>query len=172
MAQSHPRPAQLHGAGAAIDAAPFNTVVNSDPVGTVTRFHASAALLFAFVALHGWGCSVKPWIHVFNNSRESIVIHVDEKEHVAQPAKQVSFLYENDALTVQIGSCSVLYRMASLPPEYIRTGWFRGHITFQMDSDRRAFVLKAHDEAPILAASYPQPEGYPLDPILNEACDG
>lgn len=138
----------------------------------MTHLRTSAALLFTIVALRGWGCSVKPWIHVFNNSQEPVVIRIDETEHVAQPSGQISFLYENDALTVHVGSCPVLYRMAPLPPEYVRTGWFRGNITFQIDSDRRAFVLKAHDKPPIETAAYRQPEGYPLDPILNEVCDG
>jgi len=137
-----------------------------------TRSRATIALLFAALALRAWGCSAKPWIHVFNNSQEPVVMRIDGKKLVARPAEQISFLYENDTLAVEIGSCPVLYRISFLPPEYMRTGWFRGHITFQIDPDRRAFVLNANDKPPISSVSYPQPEGYPLVPELTDACDG
>lgn len=114
-----------------------------------------------------WGCSIKPWIHVFNNSRDPIVVRVGEVQYVAEPSEAISFLYENDDLTVEVGEVQLAYRIAVVPPDFIRTGWFRGHMTFQVDPDRRVFVLKAHDRPPVDVGSYTQPEGFPLTPIRD-----
>ncbi len=132
-----------------------------------------AVLLVLVGAMAVWGCSVKERIHLFNNSRDTVVIRVKGKEYVAQPSEEVSFVYEHGELAVQVGGCPVLYRTSfRLPPGYKRTGWFRSHITFQIEPDRKAFVLRADDRPPISVASYAQPEGYPLIPALTDGCDG
>ena len=130
------------------------------------------ALILSLASAVAWACSVNPLIHVFNDSRERVVVRVGNKVYVAEPSRQTSFVYKDADVAVQIGDRSVLYRIAFLPPGYRRTGWFRSHITFQIEPDRRVFVLKAHDMPPIEAASYEQPEGYPLVPSSDDTRGG
>lgn len=131
---------------------------------------AGIALLVALTAIPG--CSVKPRIHVFNNSDERVIIHIGPDELAIEPDATVSFLYENDDLSVEIGESPILYQISGAPQEYIRTGWFRSHITLQVEPDRKVFVLRAQDRPPVVTASYPQPTGYPLVAISSNAPRG
>ena len=116
-------------------------------------------------------CSVKERIHLFNHSTEPIAIRVKDRDYQAEPGKELSFIYEHGQLSVRIGGCPVVYRTSfRLPSGYRKTGWFRSHIVFQVEPDRRVFVLRADAEPPIEVASYPQPEGFPLLPELSDAC--
>lgn len=112
-------------------------------------------------------CSVKPSIHVFNNSTQRIIVEAGQNKFIAEPGEEVSFVWGNEELTIVIGTTRVRYSISTVPPGYVRTGWLRAHVTFQLEADGKVFILRSHDRPPVIAASYRQPPGYPLAPIAH-----
>jgi len=129
------------------------------------KYGVAAAFALILGASFG-GCSIPALLHVFNNSGATIVVHVRDTTYTSGSGAEVAFEDRPD-VAFEIGGVTVRYPEIAVGPEYIRTGLTRAHITFQVERDRRMFVLKAGDQPPIDPALYPQPAGYPLVPIAQ-----
>ena len=67
--------------------------------------------------------------------------------------------------------CRLTYGAPYLPKEYLGSGFFRAHIYAQIEPGGKLYMMLPEDEAPIDAATYPQPEGYPVTPTVSGNCD-
>jgi hypothetical protein len=115
-----------------------------------------------------WGasCSVNPELHVFNNTGSTLRVFVDGEPLAADPGAVLSFSAGGD-LIVEFSSVKGRYALSMPPPDYVRTGPFRAHISLQLEADGRLFVLAVGGLPPIDVDSYPQPPGFPVLPVRH-----
>ena len=70
-----------------------------------------------------------------------------------------------------IGDCRLTYNAPYPPQEYIEPGFIRLHIYAQVEPGGKLYLMLPEEEAPIDAATYPQPDGYPITPKVSGDCD-
>jgi len=112
-------------------------------------------------------------LHLFNNMKHGVLVTYTDRlgrQQVSLHRHQVlDFL--GSRLEIQGKECVLVYEWEKLPPaEYVQVGAVNRHVHLQLEPDLRIFVLRAQDEAPVNAAAYAQPEGFPLVP--TKKCGG
>ena len=115
-------------------------------------------------------CSANPIFHVFNNTQASILFLVGREEYTASPMAGVSF-----ALTIpfeaSLTDCNLIYTTTHPPEEYIGSGFTRAHIYAQVEPGGKLYLMLPEEKTAIDAATYPQPDGYPITPTMSGDCD-
>lgn len=107
-------------------------------------------------------CSVNPSIIVFNNTGEALSVSVGGDVLQAKPGEVVEFVWSDHARPARIGGIDYEHlALGQVPPEYMKTGWFRATIRLQLEPGAMLYVVPVGAAMPTPLA-VPQPPGWPI----------